>query len=146
MDTLDREIIQLLQVNGRLNNAEIARAISVSEGTVRRRLKRLRDDSVIKVVAVPDVEKMGNSVTAMIGIRADPSRVNEVADALTNLKQVHYVAITTGSRDVYAWIAASSTEDLGRLLRTEIGAIPGIKRIETFVNLAIQKRSHGLIL
>ncbi len=69
MDTLDREIIQLLQVNGRLNNAEIARAISVSEGTVRRRLKRLRDDSVIKVVAVPDVEKMGKSVTAMIGLR-----------------------------------------------------------------------------
>jgi len=69
MDTLDREIIQLLQVNRRLNNAEIARAISVSEGTVRRRLKRLRDDSVIKVVAVPDVEKMGKSVTAMIGLR-----------------------------------------------------------------------------
>ncbi len=69
MDTLDREIIQLLQENGRLNNAEIARAIGVSEGTVRRRLKRLRDDSVIKVVAVPDVEKMGKSVTAMIGLR-----------------------------------------------------------------------------
>ena len=69
MDSLDREIIQLLQENGRLNNAEIARAIGVSEGTVRRRLKRLRDDSVIKVVAVPDVEKMGKSVTAMIGLR-----------------------------------------------------------------------------
>ena len=146
MDARDREIIQLLQEDGRLSSAEIARAIGVSQGTVKRRLKLLRDDSVIKVIAVPDVEKMGNPVTGLIGIRVDPSRVNEVADALTNVKQIHYVAITTGSRDVYAWTAVSSTEDLGRLLTTEIGAIPGIKQIETFLNLAIRKRSYGLVL
>ena len=41
MDELDRKIIALLQVDGRSSNAKIARAVGVSEGTVRRRLRRL---------------------------------------------------------------------------------------------------------
>ena len=40
MDELDRKIISLLQLDGRASNAKIAREVGVSEGTVRRRLRR----------------------------------------------------------------------------------------------------------
>ena len=56
MDTLDRKIIALLESNGRASNARIARDVGVSEGTVRRRLKRLIQDNIINVVALPDPE------------------------------------------------------------------------------------------
>ena len=46
MDELDRKIITLLQLDGRASNAKIAREVSVSEGTVRRRLRRLVNDDV----------------------------------------------------------------------------------------------------
>ena len=65
MDELDRKIIALLQVDGRASNAKIAREVGVSEGTVRRRLRRLIQDDVVKVIAVPNLEKLGYATTAL---------------------------------------------------------------------------------
>ena len=59
MNELDKKIINLLQVDGRASNAKIAREVGVSEGTVRRRLRRLIKDNVIHVIAVPNLEQMG---------------------------------------------------------------------------------------
>ena len=59
MDELDRKIIALLQMDGRASNAKIAREVGVSEGTVRRRLRKLLEDDVVRVVAVPNLEKLG---------------------------------------------------------------------------------------
>ena len=44
MDELDRKIVGILQQDGRASNAKIARQLGVSEGTIRRRLKRLIED------------------------------------------------------------------------------------------------------
>ena len=68
MDELDRKIIALLQLDGRASNAKIAREVGVSEGTVRRRLRRLIKEDVVKVVAVPNLEKLGYATTALIGL------------------------------------------------------------------------------
>ena len=65
MDELDRRIISLLQMDGRASNAKIAREVGVSEGTVRRRLRRLIQEDVVKVVAVPNLEKLGYATTAL---------------------------------------------------------------------------------
>ena len=146
MDELDSRIIEILQANGRASNARIAREVGVSEGTVRRRLRRLIQDGVIQVIAVPNLEKMGFGTAALIGLQTDPGAVDEVADALAKLEQVHYVAITTGAQDVFAWVALASSEELGAFLRGKVGVIPGVRRTETYVNLAIKKRTYGLVL
>ena len=87
MDELDQRIISLLQVDGRVSNAEIARKLGVVERTIRRRVSRLVQDDVIKVTAVPNIEKMGYSTTAMVGIETRPSRADEVAEALVKWKK-----------------------------------------------------------
>ena len=146
MDELDDRIVELLRRDGRASNARIARDVGVSEGTVRRRLKRLIDDEVMHVVAVPNMEKLGHTTAALIGIQADPGQVDSVADAIAELDQVHYVAITTGSFDVFVWAAVSSSEQLGEFIKSKLGTIPGINRTESFVNLNIRKRAYGLML
>ncbi|MBM3925889.1 MAG: Lrp/AsnC family transcriptional regulator [SAR202 cluster bacterium] len=146
MDELDRKIIEILQTDGRASNAKIAREVGVSEGTVRRRLRRLVTDNVVKIIAVPNLDKMGYSTAALIGLQTAPGYLDTVADSVAAMKEVHYVAITTGAFDVFAWVGMTSTEDLGIFLRTKIGTIPGVTRTETFVNLAIKKRTYGLVL
>ena len=146
MDNLDNKIIELLQVNGRASNARIAREVGVSEGTVRRRLRRLIQDEIIRVVAIPDPEKMGYTTVALIGIQTGPDKVDAVATDLTKLPETQYVSITTGSFDMFIWVALSSSEELGRFLRRKVGTIPGIRRTETFVNLAILKKGYGIIV
>ncbi len=146
MDELDRKIIEILQLDGRASNARIAREVGVSEGTVRRRLRRLIQDNVVKIIAVPNLDKMGYSTAALIGLQTAPGQLDAVADSLAEMKEVHYVAITTGAFDVFAWVGMTSTEDLGVFLRTQVGIIPGVTRTETFVNLSIKKRTYGLVL
>ncbi len=69
-----------------------------------------------------------------------------MGDAIANLQEAHYVAITTGAYDVFVWAGLESAESLGDFLRTKIGVIDGVQRTETFVNLSIKKRTYGLVL
>jgi Lrp/AsnC family transcriptional regulator for asnA, asnC and gidA len=144
MDTLDRRIIALLESNGRASNARIARDVGVSEGTVRRRLKRLIQDKIINVVALPDPSKLGYNSEAIIGVQVDPDQVDAVAAKLSSLQHTRWVAVTTGTYDVFAWATLPSAEELGIFLREKIGPIPGVRRTETFVNLAVTKREYGI--
>ena len=114
MDELDRKIIALLQLDGRASNAKIAREVGVSEGTVRRRLRRLVKDDMVKVVAVPNLEKLGYATTALIGISTGPGKSDTVADAIAAMEEAHYVAITTGSFDVFVWAGLESAEEPGQ--------------------------------
>ena len=144
MDELDAQIIAMLRKDGRASNAGIARSVGVSEGTVRRRLKRLVQEKFIQVIAVLDPGKMGLTSEALIGIQVDPDKIDQVADDLARLEEVTWVAVTTGSYDIFAWTALPSAEELGIFLRTKAGTIPGGRRTEPFVTLAVQKREHGL--
>lgn len=143
MDDLDPNIISILQEDGRASNAGIARRVGVSEGTVRRRLKRLIDEEYIHVIAMQDPGKLGYRPEALVGVTVDPDKVDSVAEDISKLDEVAWVAVTTGAYDVFAWTALPTAEDLGIFLRTKIGAIAGVRRTETFVNLTVNKRGFG---
>ena len=146
MDELDTKIIAMLQEDGRASNAGIARRVGVSEGTVRRRLKRLVQEEYISVVALLDPGRMGYASEALVGVQVDPDKVDQVADGLARLEEVSWVSVTTGSFDIFAWATLHSAEALGIFLRTKIGTIPGVRRTETFVNLAVKKRGYGVAI
>ena len=146
MDALDSEIIGILQNDGRASNAGIAREVGVSEGTVRRRLKRLVDEDFIKVVALINHRRLGYSSEAIVGIQVDPSIVDQVADAVSMLVEVSWVVVTTGAYDIFVWVEVHSAEELGIFLRRKLGVISGVRRTETFVNLGIRKPTHGVTI
>ncbi len=144
MHHLDIKIISMLQDDGRVSNVEIARDVGISEPTVRRRLKRLIQDEIIRVSALRDPGKMGYAHEALVGVQADPDKIDQVAEDLARLDEVDWVTITTGAYDVFAWAALQSVEALGIFLRTTVGTIPGVRRTETFVNLSVKKRGYGI--
>lgn len=144
MDESDREIIAILQSNGRASNAWIARRIGVSEGTVRRRLKKLIADGVIDIVAVVDAEHLGYDTEALVGVQVDPDKVMEVAANLGELPESNWVAITTGTYDVFMWVTLQSADELGTFLREKLGVVPGVRRTETFVRLSLQKKATSM--
>ena len=146
MDDLDVNIINLLQLDGRASNAKIAREAGVSEGTIRRRLKKLIEDGYLSVIAIPNLDRLGFATTAMIGIQTEPGMSEKVASTIAELEQAHYVAVTTGSFDVFVWVGTDNAENLGSFLREQVGVINGVQRTETFVNLSIKKRTSGLVI
>ena len=146
MDELDVNIINLLQLDGRASNAKIAREAGVSEGTIRRRLKKLIEDGYLSVIAIPNLDRLGFATTAMIGIQTEPGMSEKVATTIAELEQAHYVAVTTGSFDVFVWVGTDTAENLGSFLREQVRVINGVQRTETFVNLSIKKRTSGLVI
>ena len=146
MYDLDQKIIQLLQANGRASHVRIAKDVGLSEATVRRRLQSLIQDEIIRVVAVPDLKKMGYTTVALVGVQADPDKIDAVAEKLAQLPEAHYVSLTTGSYDIFMWVALASSEGLGKFLRQKVGVTEGIRRTETFVHLAIAKKGYGIMV
>ena len=146
MDELDSKIIEMLKEDGRASNAEIARSVAVSEGTIRRRLKRLIDEEYIRIVAMLDPGKMGYASEALIGVQVDPDRTDQVAEGIASLQEINWIAVTTGSYDIFAWATVQSSEVLGVFLRTKVGTIPGVRRTETFVNLSVRRRGSNITI
>ena len=143
MDDLDSNIISILQEDGRASNAGIARQVGVTEGTVRRRLKRLVGEEYIHVIAMLDPDKLGYKSEALIGVMVDPDKIDAAAEKISNLEEVSWAAVTTGAYDIFTWVALPTPEDLGIFLRTRVGSIAGVRRTETFVNLNVKKRGFG---
>ena len=85
---------------------------------------------------------MGYVSEALVGVQVDPDKLDEVAKHIADLSEVGWVALTTGTYDVFAWTALPSPEAMGVFLRTRLGTIPGVRRTETFVNLSVIKRGH----
>ena len=104
MDELDRKIIGILQLDGRASNAKIARELGVSEGTIRRRLKRLIEDEAIQVVALPEPSKLGYNTEAIVGIQVDPGKLEYVAEELGRAPETLNVSVTTApSTSLRGW-------------------------------------------
>ncbi len=144
MDRLDIKIVSYLQEDGVSTNANIARKIDVSEETVRRRLKRLEQDDYVKIVAIPNARKIGYESQVIIGLRASANKVDIVAESLSEMIEISWVAVTTGSFDIFAWATLQSNEALSDFLKNRVGQIEGITSMETFVSLGVNKEEYGL--
>ena len=146
MDQLDITIISILQEDGTTTNAVIARHTGVSEETVRRRRRRLIHDGYMKIIGIPNPQKMGFEVQAMIGLQVDANMLDAVAEELARRDEITWVVISTGSVNVFAWAVLRSINDLSNLLSKGISQIGGVQRTETFVSIAIIKDNHGVRL
>ena len=146
MDAIDVIIVSQLQNDGTLTNAAIAKHVPVSEETVRRRIKRLVEEGLIKVVAIPDPVKLGYETEVLIGAQVESDKITDVADALADMPEITWVTVSTGAYDIFAWAILKSSADLSNLLLTKVGAIQGVRKTETFINLDIRKRRYGLDL
>jgi Lrp/AsnC family transcriptional regulator for asnA, asnC and gidA len=139
---LDREIIAILQRDGRTANTEIARQLGVAEGTIRRRIERLIDDGVIKIAAVTDPFKVGIGIVALIHLDVELSSLEAVAKSLVKMQCVRVVAYATGGYDIMIETLFPSQQDLLEFLKDELPLIPGIRKTETSILLSIMKRSY----
>jgi len=131
LDSVDRQIICILQRDGRTSNVDIARRIGVSEATVRKRLERLTSDGAIRIAALPDPARLGLETVTFITLDVDLSLLDRIAAHLGNCPAVRAIYYTTGENDlvVEAWF--HSSQELLSFLTQELAAIPGIRKVAT---------------
>ena len=82
----------------------------------------------------------------LIGVQVDADKIDQVSDAIADLSEINWVSVTTGSFDIFAWATLRDSEQLSSFLRTKVGTVAGVRRLETFVNLGIKKRQYGVAI
>lgn len=97
LDSLDRDILALLQEDARLPNRAIAVRVGSSEPTVRRRIDRMIEDGLIKIVAVASPFALGHTVMAILGLQIDRSYQSQIEEALRAIPEVRFVGLTLGA-------------------------------------------------
>jgi Lrp/AsnC family transcriptional regulator, regulator for asnA, asnC and gidA len=142
LDHLDHEIIRHLQEDGRRPYREIGRALGVSEGTIRWRVRRLVDAQALRVVAIADPFRLGYRVLAFVLVSVEPGTNEKVIEALVDLPEVTYVSACTGRFDIYIQVVCRDHDHLYELLSERIPAVGGIVRTETYTELKMYKVSY----
>jgi Lrp/AsnC family transcriptional regulator for asnA, asnC and gidA len=138
---LDRRIIEHLQEDGRRPYTQIAAALGVSEAAIRARTNRLIERDVLQVVGVADPGKLGFQ-QALIGVRCEPGKLVQVANALAELRDVDYVVVTAGRYDIIIEAIAEDNEGLLRFLDERLQRIDGVRDTETFTYLRVVKQTY----
>jgi Lrp/AsnC family transcriptional regulator for asnA, asnC and gidA len=134
LDETDWGIIVLLNKDGRMPNAEIARRLGdVSARTVANRIKTLTEHGIINVRAIINPETVGYDVMADVFIEVEPGRVREVAGKVAEFPQVSYVACATGDSDVSISVRVRSIEELFNFITEKLGKIPGVRRTQSYL-------------
>ncbi len=136
LDRTDLKLLRLLQNNGRLSNADLAQAASVSPATCHRRVQRLFDEGYVSQVrAMVAPRKVAKGTLAMVGVvldRSTPESFATFEQAVAKLRFVLDCHLVAGDFDYFLKIRVGDMEDFNRLHGERLIALPGVRQTRTF--------------
>jgi Lrp/AsnC family transcriptional regulator for asnA, asnC and gidA len=133
LDALDRRIVDLLTVDARVSNRQIAAQLGVTEGTIRGRINRLEEGGAIRLTAVTNVAFAGSPRVVLIGIRAQHGELRAVSQKIAAMTEIRCVIIMLGRYDILAIGLFDALEDIVEVANNRILALPGVRHVETSI-------------
>lgn len=131
MDAVDRKIIEELKENGRAPFTEIAENIDVSEGTVRNRVEKLREENTIEKFTV----KIDESTRVRAFVSVDVSTERDFAEILAVFPERMEVFEIAGDIDLLVKISRETSEEINQVV-DEIRAVDGVESTKTYMVLS----------
>lgn len=145
IDELDRQILTYLQEDGRISYVTLAAELNVSEGTIRKRVRKLEQEGVVQTIGITDPLKVGLDTVAYVWFEIDRHHLEEVINQLELIDEVRYLIVTTGGHDLVAMVVVPSRDHLVRLLNDRLSTIPGIVSTQTSIVLKIHKQTYDWV-
>ncbi len=145
METLDEislKILNILQEKARIPNVEVARQVGMAPSAVLERIRKLEKQGVIDGYEVRlNPARFGRRLIAFVFVRvADPAAAG-VGERLAEIPEVQEVHFTAGEDCYLIKLRASDHQELGRLLREKIAALPGVRATRTLTVLETLKET-----
>lgn len=146
LDEFDRKILKLLQENGRITNAEIARQIAMAPSATLERVRRLEKQGIIKgYQAVLDSEQLGLGFTAFVFIRESTAKYCRVLySKLAEIEEVQEVHSVAGEDGFLIKVRATNTTHFREILQNKILELEDIGTTRSVIVLETVKESLGL--
>jgi Lrp/AsnC family leucine-responsive transcriptional regulator len=141
LDERDRQILQLVQRDASLAQAEIARQVGLSTAAVHERLKKLEASGVIKRwAALVDGAAVGAGITAFVEVFLDhPRHEPALLERVVRLDEVLECHHVTGEFSLLLKVRVHDMEALKQLLLHQLGSLDGVSRTRTVIVLSTVK-------
>lgn len=146
LDQTDLAILQHLRVDGRRSFTDLSQELGVSVGMIRNRYNRLVQHNILHIIGWTDPVQAGLQAYARVVIKVRPTKhLEAVIQALQDIQEVSFLAVTTGNWDLEINLVCRSNDDLLKLMNEHILRIEGVYESSTTMYLKILKwASHDL--
>jgi len=128
MDNIDLEILKILKRNARAKFVSIAKEVGLTEGAVRRRVRKLQEEGVIRRFTIETMAEFEGVVL----VETEPTITRDVAARMKKIAT--RVFEVSGDYDIAAFIQAYTMDDLNRKIDT-IRNLPGVLNTNTLIKL-----------
>lgn len=139
LDNKDYKILKILMKDARAPYKQIAEQLKVSEGTIHNRVDRLKKAGVLRGFSADvDFEKIGYTITAVIGILAHGPKLVRVEEKISTFKNITCVYDVAGTYDAIVIAKFKSRAELDSFVKS-LGQIQDIERTFTYLVLNTKK-------
>jgi Lrp/AsnC family transcriptional regulator, leucine-responsive regulatory protein len=147
INKIDAQILNILQENSRISNAEIARRVKMAPSAVLERIKKLEKNEIIrKYTAQLNAGEVNKDLLAFIHVRATGPIVDQnTAKALAKVPEVQEVHMVAGEDCFLVKVRVENPAALTELLRTKIATISSIRSTSTTIVLETVKETSELV-
>lgn len=148
LDDVDLQILELLQDNARIANAEIARSVGLTPPAALERIRKLEKKGVVRGFhARLDPTQLGRAMLAFVLLRTNETLDDpDTSDAISRLPEVQELHHVAGEDCYLLKVRVASPKDLGLFLRRKLGKIPTVLSTRTTVVLETVKEDPRLAL
>jgi Lrp/AsnC family leucine-responsive transcriptional regulator len=150
MDRLDQKILEILQDDGRISFAGLARRVHLSPTPCVERVRRLeRLGFICGYAAHLDPHKLGARLLAFVEIRLDrttPDVFDRFKQAVAELREVQECHMVAGGFDYLVKLRVADMEAYRRILGERIAALPGVEQTHTYFVMEEVKSTHAFAL
>ena len=148
MDDLDRQLLLLLQKDGRRASADLAKEIGLSVSATNERVRKLIDSGAVTAIeAILDPTNAGFGVTAFIFVDLDYTfNEEEFVSSVTAFVEVLEVHHITGKHSYLLKVRARTNDDLNCFIVGSLKTLPGVRSTETQIALNTAKETRVLPL
>ncbi len=146
IDSIDAQLIDLLQANARMSNADLARRLEMAPSAVHQRVKKLEERGVVQGYgARVDPKALERGLLAFVFLRTEePLGRPEVARAVAALPEVLELHDIAGDDCYLMKVRVAGTDDLHRFLHQELARVPLVRSTKTVIVLETHKETSVL--
>ncbi len=139
IDDTDKAIIVELNRDGRIPMQEIAGKLNVSESLIRNRVKRMLESNAMRIMAITNPMNLSHNVVVWAAVQLVPGHsLKELAEQVSDVPNVTYVAICAGMYDLFVEIVCATNDELLLILDDQVRSLPGTGRVEVFPYLDLR--------
>ena len=144
---MKEQLLELLQQNARLTNAELAVMLDTTEAEVADAIRALENDGVIKGYSAIVDDELANKdmVTAIIELRVTPQRdsgYEEIAHTIMQYDEVESVYLMSGAFDLTVIISGRTLREVAQFVGERLAPLEGVTGTATHFILKKYKEKH----